>query len=242
MIDEKDILILVCHGAEFKAVKKALDNHNISKNIIPLPIGIKAVNKFLTSQKLPQYSVILIGLGGSLSPKYKVGNVLIYENCSYIDKNDKIYTKSCDSTLNNWLKTKLNASFVNGLTVDNLIYSSITKINLSHLSNAEVIDMESYAVMSYFKSVSIIRIISDNYDDNLPDLNSAITPEGKLNNFKMAIAFIKEPQKAVKLIKNALISLKILEKVSQQLRMCRGEWHSPKELRMCRGEWHSPKE
>lgn len=219
MIDEKDILILVCDGAEFKAVKKAFYNHSLSKNIIPLPIGIKAVNKFLISQQLPQKSVILIGLGGSLSPKYKVGNVLIYENCNYLDKNDKIHTKYCDSTLNNWLKTKLNASFVNGLTVDNLIHSSSIKINLNNLSNAEVIDMESYAVMSYFKSVSVIRVISDNYDDNLPDLNSAITSEGKLNNLKMAIAFIKEPLKAVKLIRNALISLKILEKVSQQLKI-----------------------
>lgn len=217
MIDEKNTLILVCDGAEFKAVKKAFYNHNLLKNIIPLPIGIKAVKKLLISKKIPQTSVILVGLGGSLSPKYKVGNVLIYQSCSYIDKNDKIHTKYCDSTLNNWLQNKLNVSSVKGLTVDNLIHSSSTKINLNKLSNAEVVDMESYEVMNYFKSVSVIRIISDNYDDNLPDLNNAITPEGKLNNIKMAIEFIKKPLKAVKLINNALISLKVLEKVSKQL-------------------------
>lgn len=217
MIDEKNTLILVCDGAEFKAVKKAFYNHNLLNNIILLPIGIKAVKKLLISKKIPQTSVILVGLGGSLSPKYKVGNVLIYQSCSYIDKNGKINTKYCDFTLNTFLQNKLNVPMVKGLTVNNLIHSSLTKINLNKLSNAEVVDMESYEVMNYFKSVSVIRVISDNYDDNLPDLNSAITPEGKLNNVKMAIEFIKKPLKAVKLINNALISLKVLEKVSKQL-------------------------
>jgi hypothetical protein len=72
MIDEKNTLILVCDGAEFKAVKKAFYNHNLLNNIIPLPIGIKAVKKLLISKKIPQTSVILVGLGGSLSPKYNV--------------------------------------------------------------------------------------------------------------------------------------------------------------------------
>lgn len=217
MIDEKNTLILVCNGAEFKAVKKAFYNHNLLNNIIPLPIGIKAVKKLLISEKIPQTSVILMGLGGSLSPQYKVGNVFIYQSCSYIDKNGKIHAKYCDSTLNTFLQNKLNVPMVKGLTVDNLIHSSSIKINLNKLSNAEVVDMESYEVMNYFKSVSVIRVISDNYDDNLPDLNSAITAEGKLNNIKMAIEFIKKPLQAIKLIKNALISLKILEKVSKQL-------------------------
>ncbi len=77
--------------------------------------------------------------------------------------------------------------------------------------------MESFAVMSNFKSVSVVRVISDNYDDNLPDLNSAITKEGTLDNFKMSRAFIQEPLKAITLIKNALFSLKKLEEVSKKI-------------------------
>lgn len=78
--------------------------------------------------------------------------------------------------------------------------------------------MESFALLNYFQSVSVIRVVSDNYDDDLPDLNSAITFDGKLNNRKVAIAFLKEPWKAIKLIKNALISLQKLSAIVQMLK------------------------
>ncbi|WP_373480775.1 hypothetical protein [Geminocystis sp.] len=217
MINQDNILILVCNGAEYQRVKKGLLNNQLLDKIILLPIGIEGVNQFLKSQHLPQSSIILIGLGGSLSSSYKVGEVLIYESCSYLHKNGKLDTKYCDYDLTNYLKNKLNVSLAKGLTTDNLIHSSTEKLALNKLSNCDIVDMETYAVMSYFQSVSIIRIISDNYNDNLPDLNGAINSEGKLDILKMTMAFLKEPIKALKLIKNALISLKTLEKISQQL-------------------------
>ena len=77
--------------------------------------------------------------------------------------------------------------------------------------------MESFAILSYFQSATVVRIISDNYDDNLPNLNFAITPDGKLNNRKVAIALLREPLKGIKLIKNALISLKKLGAIASLL-------------------------
>ncbi|WP_017294164.1 phosphorylase family protein [Geminocystis herdmanii] len=210
-----NLLILVCHGAEFQAVNKGFNSRLIKPKIISLPIGINPVNEHLKSIKYQENFVLLIGLSGSLSLQYKVGDVVIYESSSYVNKDKIIETKECDRTLNNWLKKTLNVPIVKGITTDKLINSSVEKANLS--SWGDVVDMESFAVMSNFDCVSVVRVISDNYDDNLPDLNSAITQEGTLDNFKMSRAFIQEPLKAITLIKNALFSLKQLEKVSKNI-------------------------
>ena len=217
MLIEENNIILVCDGDELKAVKKGFSYHPISKTILILPIGIKAVNKLLKQIKNDNLQrVLLIGLGGSLSDKHQVGDVVIYQSCSYLQP-EKIITKNCDRSLNNLLKSKLNASFVKGLTTNKLVDSPQEKQLLNQQSNCTVVDMESYAVMNYFDCVSVVRVISDNVDDFLPDLNSAITPDGKLDKLKMTIAFMKKPLKAVKLIQNALASLKKLEQVSRQL-------------------------
>lgn len=210
-----NLLILVCHGAEFKAVNKGFNSRLIKPKIIGLPIGINSVNQQLKNIKNEKKSVLLIGLSGSLSPQYKVGDVVIYESSSYVNNQQKIEIKYCDRALNNWLKNTLNAPIVKGITTDKLVNSSREKAQLN--SWGDVVDMESFAVISNFNCVSVIRVISDNYDDNLPDLNKAISKEGTLDNFKMSMAFIQEPFKAISLIKNALFSLRKLEKVSQKI-------------------------
>lgn len=209
--------IFVCDGAELKAVQKALFLSRLKVNIFPLPLGIKAVDKVLKNDNnLHNKNAILMGLGGSLDPNYSVGDVVIYESCSYIEQGDLV-TKNCDLALNNYLIHKLNCSVVKGLTTDSLIHQSTEKKNLFAQTGASVVDMESFAILSYLKSATVLRIISDNYDDNLPDLNSAITPDGKLNPKKMALAFLREPLKGIKLINNALISLKKLEAIARAM-------------------------
>lgn len=210
--------VFVCDGAEFKAVKKGLFCSDLKNKIIPLPMGINAVNKMLKSQNFEDNKpVILVGLGGSLSPDYTVGDLVVYENCSYL-KQGNLVTKTCDLTLNNYLINKLNCSVVKGLTTDNLIHQSSVKKSLFAQTSAAVVDMESFAILSYFHTATVVRVISDNYDDNLPNLNLAITSEGKLEPKKMAIALFQAPIKGIKLIKNGLISLKKLEAIARLLR------------------------
>lgn len=209
--------IFVCEGEEFKAVQKALFLSNLKRKIIPIPIGVNAVDNLLKDSQIPHNkSVLLIGLGGSLSPDYSVGDVVIYESCNYFYEGNLI-TKNCDLELNEYLINNLNCSLVKGLTTDTLIHKSTDKKNLFEQTYSLVVDMESFAVLSNFQSATIVRVISDNYDDNLPDLNFAITPNGKLNNRKVAIALIREPLKGIKLIKNALISLKKLGAIASVL-------------------------
>ena len=213
---DTNLVLLVCDGDELKAVQKGLSCQNLSNQIIALPIGIDNVNQVLASIPINRKQALLVGLGGGLSPQLQVGDVVIYQSCSYV-KEGKILHKSCDRFLTKQLQSKLNGTLVRGLTIDQLVTSPAEKKSLYQKFNCEVVDMETYGVMNYFDSVAVMRVISDSAIDSVPDLNSAITSEGKLDKMKMAIAFMKEPIKASKLIKNALASLKILEQAIIQI-------------------------
>lgn len=211
------MIVLVCAGAEYEAVKNGLKLASFSPEIITLPIGFNPVHQLLKKQNLTKNKALLIGLGGSLSSEYQVGDVVIYENCSYLDSQNNLQTKFCDREFSHKLAKKLNLPLVKGLTSDILVNSSDLKSSLQQKTGCEVVDMESFAVMSYFSELVVMRIISDNYNDDLPNLNSAINLEGKLDNVKMAIAFLKQPLSAIKLINNSLISLKKLEEISSKI-------------------------
>ena len=223
MLDQ--CLIVVCDGDELKAVKKGLGDR-FSSQILPIPIGIKGVKgAFSRGDNAPKINsaqkILVIGLGGATAPDLQVGDVAIYESCSY-QIGDEIVTKQCDRDMNYWLQlTLLNKNtktkLIKGLTIDKIITNSGEKKQLRQKTGCGVVDMESYGVMDYCDRVSVVRIVSDSSYDDLPDLNGAITPEGKLDMVKMSIVFMKEPIKAVNLIKNALVSLKKLEEISEQL-------------------------
>jgi len=211
------MIFLVCQGAEYQALNRGLKATSVSPSIIPLPIGVNSVHQLLQQQVISANPALLIGLGGSLCPEYQVGDVFVYESCSYIDSENKLDTKFCDSDLSNNLAQQLNIPLVKGLTANQLVNSSELKLSLQKQSGCQVVDMETFAVMSYFPKLAVIRIISDRLDDHIPDLNSAIDSCGKLNNWKMTIAFLQQPLSAIKLIRNSLSSLKKLEEIASKL-------------------------
>ncbi len=210
-------LIFVPQGAEYKAVCRGLAGSMTKPEVVAIPIGVKPVSRYLQGRKFPGKRVLLMGLGGSLSPQHQVGDVVVYESCLYIANNSQIVTKNCDLQLTNFLQQKLAAKLVKGLTSDRLIYNATEKRELEQRYEVSVVDMEGYAVLNRFASVAIVRVISDNCHDNLPDLNWAINDEGKLEEIKMAIAFLRQPLAASRLIRGSLKSLKVLEEVTMKL-------------------------
>jgi hypothetical protein len=81
--------------------------------------------------------------------------------------------------------------------------------------------MEGYSYVRELQrreiSVAMVRIVSDDLCGDLPDLNQAIDSQGNLQNLPMAIALIKQPMAAIRLIKGSLTGLKALEKITAQL-------------------------
>jgi len=115
------------------------------------------------------------------------------------------------------LSTCLNLPLVRGFTSDVLVNSPQQKKFLHKNSGCEVVDMESFALTSYISNLTVVRIISDNHDDKLPNLNSAINRQGKLDTVKMGLSFLQQPLSAINLIKNSLYSLKKLEQIGNKI-------------------------
>ncbi|MFB2772779.1 nucleoside phosphorylase [Pelatocladus sp. BLCC-F211] len=220
--------ILVCQGAEYQAVCRGLSRVNGYKPlVIPIPVGIKPSYTYLQkSQELkeilndPQSKVLVMGLCGSLQPRYQVGDIVLYADCIYQQNTGEILVYACDSTLTASLQHDLQekAAVVKALTSDRIIWLSSEKCHLGQMLAADVVDMEGYAVLEFFKStrlgVGMVRVVSDGCDRNLPNLNSTLNSEGSLQPLSLAIAMLKQPIAATRLVRGAFQGLQVLEKVT----------------------------
>jgi len=211
-------LILVPQGAEYQAVAKNF-KHNLDFLISPIPIGCKSVSKHLENLKNPQQfsRAIAMGLCGSLNPDLKVGDVVVYAECLYLGNLAQIL--QCTFIP----KTTNEVTSVKALTSDRLIYLASEKQNLYKTTNCDVVDMEGYAILEFFSKINIpvgmIRVVSDDSDLDLPNLETAIAPNGNLKPLKLAIAFSKQPLAALRLIRGSLKSLQVLSEVSAILKL-----------------------
>ncbi|MBG1267203.1 phosphorylase, partial [Nostoc sp. WHI] len=93
--------ILVPQGAEYKAVCRGLSGITGSiPTVLPIPVGMKPLLKYLhASQGNEQFlaaksRVLIMGLCGSLSDRYTVGDIVLYEDCVYQGKQQE-----CDRPL-----------------------------------------------------------------------------------------------------------------------------------------------
>ncbi|MFQ4146072.1 nucleoside phosphorylase [Chlorogloeopsis sp. ULAP02] len=221
--------ILVCQGVEYQAVCRGLRRVPSSINsVVPIPVGGNANSRFLpTSQylqellKLPKPRVLVMGLCGSLTPNYKAGEVVLYQKNIYQDNIDSsLQHKSCDRTftceLDLLFQTKV--PLVTALTSDRIICSADEKRHLHQILNAEVVDMEGFAILEFFEqtgvSVAMLRVVSDGCDRDILNLNSALSPDGSLQPLALTVAMLKQPIAATRLIRGSLQALKVLEEVT----------------------------
>jgi hypothetical protein len=116
---------------------------------------------------------------------------------------------------------KEKAYLVKGLTSDRLIHSASEKQHLGQLYNAEVVDMEGIATLAFFQkagiAVAIVRVISDDIHHDLPNLASAISPDGALLPLPLALGMMRQPVAAIRLIQGSLHGLKVLQNTTKLL-------------------------
>ncbi|MBW4604586.1 MAG: phosphorylase [Calothrix sp. FI2-JRJ7] len=219
------VFVFVPQGAEYKAVCNGLKRVNkTSSQVISIPVGGKAVTKYLQEWynsvnllKDSQPYALVMGLCGSLKPDYDVGDVVLYESCIYQDQ--VLY---CDNDYRNQLKLclKQKVSIVKALTSDSVVFSKDEKISLGK-SGASVVDMEGFSALEFLSSVGfkvgMLRVVSDGCKHNLPNLNSAFSPEGALLPLPLALGMLRQPIAASRLIYGSLQGLKVLENVTRDL-------------------------
>ncbi|MEH2088870.1 5'-methylthioadenosine/S-adenosylhomocysteine nucleosidase family protein [Nostoc sp.] len=216
--------ILVPQGAEYKAVCRGLSGITASiPTIVPIPVGMKPLLKYLQQGQFltPKSRVLIMGICGSLSDRYTVGDLVLYQDCVYQGKQQE-----CDRTFTTQLHSALSTqhsalNLVKSLTSDRLIWSASEKRHLGETLAADVVDMEGFTALEFFNaagvSVAMLRVVSDDCQHNIPDLTPAINSDGSLNPFPLAIAMLRQPFAATRLIRGSLTALKVLEQVTNLL-------------------------
>lgn len=220
---------MVPQGAEYKAVCRGLSRISTqTPKVLPIPVGIKPLTEYL--QQLPkneyflnisQPRVLVMGLCGSLTKKYTVGDIVLYQDCIYQGNLQK-----CENSLTTQIYSKLSTqnsalNVVQGLTSDRVIWSAKEKLNLGEISGADVVDMEGFAALNFSNqnqvAVAMLRVVSDNCEHDIPDLTTAFNSDGLLQPIPLALGLLRQPVAATRLIWGSLRGLKVLEQVTKSL-------------------------
>ncbi|MCE2906956.1 MAG: phosphorylase [Anabaena sp. CoA2_C59] len=217
-------LIVVPQGAEYQAICRGLSRvPNSPPKVLAIPMGIEPVRQFL--QKLTHIGencILMMGLCGSLNPKYQVGDIVLYKNCLYQGN-----LQECNSSFTVAIHNQLgdHVSLVKGLTSDFVISSATEKRHLHQQSGADVVDMEGYAFLEFFRrgevcqnvELAILRVVSDDADHDIPDITSVISEDGSLQYAALSWKLIRQPLAGTRLITGSLTGLKALTAVTQLL-------------------------
>ncbi len=213
--------ILVPQGAEYKAVYRGLSGVTGSiPMVVAIPVGMKPLLKYLQQGQFlaPESRVLIMGICGSLSDRYTVGDIVLYQDCVYQGKRlecDRPFTAQLHSALSE--KTLL----VKSITSDRVIWSAAEKRHLGETLAADVVDMEGFTALEFFNpagvAVAMLRIVSDDCQHDIPDLTPAINSDGSLNPFPLAMGMLRQPLAATRLIRGSLTALKVLEQLTNRL-------------------------
>ncbi|MGB7088236.1 MAG: phosphorylase [Phormidesmis sp.] len=212
-------IVLAPAGAEYKAVKRALKRVKAAPQLVAIPAGPQGVKQFLEAQKeqLSGKRILLMGLGGSLSPKYAVGDgVAIAHIWNGFGIEEKF---ECDRTLTTQISQQLGIAIGDGVTCDRVITTAVEKKRLGDRYSADVVDMEGAVLVSELPeaAVAILRVVSDDCGGDLPDISGAIAEDGSLQPIQIALSFIKNPLSAIRFIRGSLEGLKALEDLTFNL-------------------------
>lgn len=214
--------ILVPQGAEYKAVCRGLSRiDGLKPQAIAIPIGNLQGhgNSFSIA---PLSKVLVMGLCGSLTPRYQQGDVVLYRNCVSLTNAARLM-QECDRDLTALLYTHLEAkaAIVDALTSDRIICSAAEKRCLGEQYSADVVDMEGLTILEAIAgtgtAVSMLRVISDDCQHDIPNLNEAIAPDGSLRALPLARQMLRQPIAATRLIRGSLQGLSSLEQVTTAL-------------------------
>ncbi|MEM8544281.1 MAG: phosphorylase [Cyanobacteria bacterium P01_H01_bin.119] len=213
--------ILVPSGPECWAVKRGLKCGTQSLKVIEIPAGPRGVLQFLNESRVQTQfgsgGILLMGLGGSLNPSYRIGDGVLLQTVVQI-ASDQRY--SCDRTLTHQLAQALSGiRIADGISSDRVVTQAKDKQTLGDRYLAAVVDMESAPLLRALPKaqIAILRVVSDECQRDLPDISDAIDGGGRLRPGLLATKFIQRPTGALRLIRGSLRGLAMLQAFATQL-------------------------
>jgi nucleoside phosphorylase len=216
--------IVVPQGAEYQAVCRGLAKANIDHiKVIAIPIGVKHITQVLANyaQEINSSAkVLILGLCGSLADTHAVGDLVLVRSCEDLSHN----LIDLDAELTAAIQQQLTidqSHLVAALTSDRIITQADAKGILAQQYSATIVEMEGYGYVKELQrqgvAVAMMRVVSDDLRGDLPDLNQAIDSQGNLQTLALAIALIKQPIAAIRLIRGSLTGLRALEAITAKL-------------------------
>ncbi|MEL7405716.1 MAG: hypothetical protein AAFN00_01940, partial [Cyanobacteria bacterium J06558_2] len=136
-------LIIVPQGAESQVVHRAVKQcGKKSVDIMTIPLGNNVPSTLaIQSQKLNRANrVVLMGLCGSLSQDYGIGNTVVVNSC----QNQFQQQLNFDKELTAQIKERLKVDAVSGLTSDRIINQANHKQELGEQYGTSIVEMEGY--------------------------------------------------------------------------------------------------
>jgi len=234
------ILILAPQGAESQAIAKGL-RASPGKNppqfaLQSIPVGAQALTPFLVTlgqtwdQKPKPQALLVMGVTGSLQPKYDIGQPVILTAAKVWPPQAFPEIFPTDLALSQGLITKIahhpNSSFlpipwVKGITTNQVICQGTEKQALAQQSGADVVDMENTTILKFAQShhlpVAIIRVVSDSVNHDLPDLANIYDTQGNLKPWRLTTRFARRPLAAIRLIRGSLLACDGLQQLARVL-------------------------
>lgn len=214
MADLLPPVLLVPQGAEYQAVRRGA-----AREPVAIAMGRAAVEALDALAQSPS-PVILLGLGGSLSPAHRPGDVVV------CDRWRTMATEPLPCPMAAELRETLAAGGIEaaggtGLTSDRVICAAKEKRQLGQRYGASLVDMEGYWVLERLAAMSravvVVRVISDGAGGDIPDIAAAVGPDGTLRPLAIAGAMGRSPRSALRLIYGSLRGLAVLQRVAAQL-------------------------
>jgi Phosphorylase superfamily len=208
--------IFVPQGAEYDAVRRGAQGKTIE--IIALPVGPAPVQRFLEKLPLRWRSVVIMGLCGSLAPECKLGDAVLYETC--VCDNRPLLKTAVDlsETLE---KAVSDGRRVQALTVGKILCTAGEKRQQGRKFQAQVVDMETYPILEILSrqgiSVSALRVVSDDWDQDLPQMQGTVDAQGNLQPLPLAFALLSNPLAGMRLVSSSLQALAALEQLIKRL-------------------------
>ncbi|MGF1495248.1 MAG: phosphorylase [Elainellaceae cyanobacterium] len=224
------IRIWVPAGVEAGVVRRQLGTSE-PERVMALPMGGQGRDRLqhcvtaAAAALEPGERIVLMGLGGSLSPDYRVGDVLIYQTCIQLSTGEeRAGDRPFSSAIQSQLREKLprrRVDLIRGLTSDRVIWSAAEKQHLGQTHQASGVDMEGWTVLTALAPrgipIAIVRVVSDSCGGDIPNVGAAIGPGGTFQPWPLVRPLVRQPAGALRLIRGSLVGLWALGRVAQAL-------------------------
>ncbi len=208
--------LFVVRGAEERAARRAVTRSGAAVRVFPTDVGPQAAAdaaaRALAAVPGPRRALVT-GLCGALAANLCVADLLLYAELYEVASAPLV----TDVRLTEGVALALPEARrgIRATASSRIVTATRAKRELAERSGAAAVDMESAALVRTLQAggwaVAVLRVVSDGANDELPDLNRALSPRGELRAGVMALEFVRNPVAGIRLARHGMRALRALE-------------------------------